>query len=1249
MKSRHFFSRRLPFFGNYAMVVLCIIFFALPFMMRGARHAVDSMENKVADWLPTSFPETTELRWFRQHFVGDQFVVVSWDGCNESDQRFNLLVNKLKAESLEVQEKMFANIDNLPPKERQKMRELREAKLFADEHALHTTGSFHEDWSSDNTKWLMGKNGQRYFIDRAGNVWRWDGQDNIIALAKRGFDKFIGNERSFNRSTFVRQFGDPIDNEYYQEPSKLYARFFKKITTGPEIFEQLAGEDGTLRFGKHGEETLATFNAKIEAHKRLTGLLFGPTPDPNFTWTWSSFKSIIPESHLRQLTDVHEEQFVTFIEELVKERYDDNLGNLIAASQDDKLEHWYQLWNRFQLEPPPRQTCIIITLNDPVLSELNRAVGRPVLGKPRGRILELASGESGIAPENLHLGGPPVDNVGIDEEGSITLFRLVTLSGIIGITLAWLSFRSIRVTLMLFFTGGVAAMSSLAIVYFAGNTTDAILMTMPSLVYVLGLSGAVHIVNYYKDACLENGPAGAAETAIRHGWFPCTIAAFTTALGLISLYTSNLTPIKKFGLFSAMATLATVILLFSYLPASLTVWPPGYGRKRREDDPKPGFQLSDHVAKFWSGVCELVVRHNKIVAVCCTILIVVCAIGVTRVETNIQLLKLFRSDAKILKDYRWMEANLGKLVPMELVISVADDAQRPPTPKEPEEGADPIQLTDQELMDRQLRLTMLERMELSKRVREHVLDIFGPSGMNHIGSVMSADIAVNLDTAIGSQTKGHYTRLTTNGELEDNRNKLIEQDYLREEKVDFDGNWVSLNEQPSELWRISLRLAALNNVDYGEFISELKTVVEPILSAYRYRTKIVRQMQESLSSKSLEEGRILVLGPDPRSEFRKPKSREGAESASEFVDQTYLFSETLFDLLQNSGYKYRDGKKQFAWLDPESYRKKNNPLKPDIIEKVVGTVDCVVLTADDPDLDADLIKQHSKLFVDCRDHKYLIDAATKQPLSGMLSARQRYEADDKDAQIFTAYTGIVPIVYKAQRTLLHSLIESIGLAFVMIALVMMILLRRWRERVSVGNLLNVRGGLISMLPNVFPVVVIFGIMGHLQILVDIGSMMTASVAMGVAVDDTIHFLNWYRKGLQMGKSRHDSIRLAFDKVATAMTQTTLIAGLGLSAFAFSTFMPTQRFGIMMLFLLAAALVGDLVFLPALLAGPLGKYFGKEQVTPQVDAGGVISIARIGSDGNEILESDGSQIVASRNLPDQTSGSEPPPDSKRSAN
>ncbi|MEO1971322.1 MAG: hypothetical protein ABGX07_07185, partial [Pirellulaceae bacterium] len=92
------------------------------------------------------------------------------------------------------------------------------------------------------------------------------------------------------------------------------------------------------------------------------------------------------------------------------------------------------------------------------------------------------------------------------------------------------------------------------------------------------------------------------------------------------------------------------------------------------------------------------------------------------------------------------------------------------------------------------------------------------------------------------------------------------------------------------------------------------------------------------------------------------------------------------------------------------------------------------------------------------------------------------------------------------------------------------------------------------------------------------------------VDDTIHFLAWVRNGMKSGLSRSAAIRLAYSRVATAMTYTTLIGGMGLAVFMLSTFVPTQRFGGLMLTLLGAALVGDLVILPALLASPVGRFF-----------------------------------------------------------
>jgi hypothetical protein len=147
-----------------------------------------------------------------------------------------------------------------------------------------------------------------------------------------------------------------------------------------------------------------------------------------------------------------------------------------------------------------------------------------------------------------------------------------------------------------------------------------------------------------------------------------------------------------------------------------------------------------------------------------------------------------------------------------------------------------------------------------------------------------------------------------------------------------------------------------------------------------------------------------------------------------------------------------------------------------------------------------------------------------------------------------------------------------------IAVVMMIVFR------------DAAAGLILLVPSVFPLVVVFGLMGWCGVLIDVGTIMTPTVALGVSVDDVVHFLIWYRRGLSEGRNRRDAIMLAYEGCARAMYQSWSVLGLGLAVFALSTFVPTQRFGAMMFLLLTCALIGNMVLLPVILRSPLGWFF-----------------------------------------------------------
>jgi predicted RND superfamily exporter protein len=178
-----------------------------------------------------------------------------------------------------------------------------------------------------------------------------------------------------------------------------------------------------------------------------------------------------------------------------------------------------------------------------------------------------------------------------------------------------------------------------------------------------------------------------------------------------------------------------------------------------------------------------------------------------------------------------------------------------------------------------------------------------------------------------------------------------------------------------------------------------------------------------------------------------------------------------------------------------------------------------------------------------------------------------------------AITGHVVIVQKSQKILLEDLVRSFFAALVVIAIFMSIM---------VGNVV---GGLLSMIPNMIPTLVLFGTMGWAEYSLDIGSVMTASVAMGIAVDDTLHLLSHFRASRKRGFTQFESARDALNCCGVAMLQTTLICGCALSIYYASEFRPTQRFAVFMGVLLTMAWLGVAVLLPAMMTSRVGRWLG----------------------------------------------------------
>lgn len=176
----------------------------------------------------------------------------------------------------------------------------------------------------------------------------------------------------------------------------------------------------------------------------------------------------------------------------------------------------------------------------------------------------------------------------------------------------------------------------------------------------------------------------------------------------------------------------------------------------------------------------------------------------------------------------------------------------------------------------------------------------------------------------------------------------------------------------------------------------------------------------------------------------------------------------------------------------------------------------------------------------------------------------------------TSVTGHSVLLDHVEEQFLQDLAITYATAFALISLVILFLMR------------TVAAVAVATPPNLFPAIVVLGGVSVLGISLNVGSLLTASVALGIAVDDTLHFLLWWRKKVLGGMDSRDAIIDAMQHCGAAMIQTTVVCGLSVSLYAWCVFLPTIRFGLLLSSMLFIALIGDLLVLPAILSTRLSQ-------------------------------------------------------------
>ena len=167
-------------------------------------------------------------------------------------------------------------------------------------------------------------------------------------------------------------------------------------------------------------------------------------------------------------------------------------------------------------------------------------------------------------------------------------------------------------------------------------------------------------------------------------------------------------------------------------------------------------------------------------------------------------------------------------------------------------------------------------------------------------------------------------------------------------------------------------------------------------------------------------------------------------------------------------------------------------------------------------------------------------------------------------------TGTMPVALKTNNHLIADLFSGFGLAFIFISLVMGLLF--WSFRI----------GLISILPNLIPIIFAAGYLGFAGIPVRPPIAITFSICLGIAVDDSLHFLFRFWQERKKSANIKEVISNTIETTGLAMLTSTIVLVSGFLVITVSTFIPTAQFGIISAITLTVALLIDITLLPALL-------------------------------------------------------------------
>jgi predicted RND superfamily exporter protein len=435
-------------------------------------------------------------------------------------------------------------------------------------------------------------------------------------------------------------------------------------------------------------------------------------------------------------------------------------------------------------------------------------------------VIERVAKESGISPDSLWLGGRSVTASELNDgvisaawNSEAPLWNLwlrspILVSACVGFACSWLMLRSFRLCLMVQLTAVLTSMATTALVVPFGGSMNMVLAVMPTLLFVITISGAVHLCNYWRQSPHGN-PSVAISQSVRQAWLPCALSAGTTAIGLGALVSSTLLPVREFGLFSAVGCLLSLAAVLYLLPAMMRLWPETHQ------------QLIQRDSVVWNRYARSLPDWSRSNFALTAVATGLAFMGLRSFQTETRAICSFPKTSDLVQDYQRLENNLAGIVPVDAIVRFSKAQQETLS------------------LDQRARAVL----QLQNRLRQHPQI----SGGLSLASFLCVDADDSVTEAGDSQRSGiRRPGGRVRGEVMEDRLRAAITDPRKKpsliasllavptetQSLDAAGQQL-LHRAGDEIWRIGCQACLLSESDYQQLTQELTAITRSELWGLR--------------------------------------------------------------------------------------------------------------------------------------------------------------------------------------------------------------------------------------------------------------------------------------------------------------------------------------------------------------------------------------------------------------------------------